>query len=110
MAAKNSIQPVERHEFNCLLLTGSYQVVSSGGFSKDLAVYKLYNGSSSDIDVSYDGVTDHDIIPAGGTFVLDVQANSEGARAAWPAGREMFVKGTASGGSLYETGYSISRV
>jgi len=110
MAAKNRADPVERHTFNCALLNASYQVVSSGGFAKDLAVYKLYNGSLQDIDISFDGATDHDVIPAGGTFIFDIQANKEGNRAAWPAGRELFVKGTASAGTLYESGYTISRI
>jgi len=109
MSAKNKIEPVERHTFNCAGLGGAYTVVSAGGFVVDLAVYKIYNGSSSDVDLSYDGSTDQDIIPAGGTFVLDVQANKEGDRAAWPAGREMFVKGTPSAGTLYEIGYTIKR-
>jgi hypothetical protein len=109
MAANNKLEPVARNTFNCASLTGSYAVVSSGGFSVDLAIYKLYNGGSNDIDISYNGVVDHDIIPAGGTLVLDVQANKEGDRAAWPAGREMFVKGTASAGTLYEIGYSTRR-
>lgn len=90
-------------------MLGTYQVVSAGGFDFDLAVYKVYNGSLLDVDISYDGVNDHDIIPAGGTFVLDVQANKEGDKAAWPKGRELHVKGSASPGLLYEIGYSIKR-
>lgn len=109
MAATNKLEPVERHTFNCAGLTASYAVVSAGGFASDLAIYKLYNASSSDVDVSYDGTTDNDVLPAGGTLVLDVQANKEGDRAAWPKGREMFVKGSASTGLLYESGYSIKR-
>lgn len=110
MAAKNRAEPVVMHTFNCALLTGSYQVVSAGGFSKDLCVYKVYNASSQDVTISYNGTDDNDIIPAGGTFIFDIQANAEGNRAGWPAGRELYVKGTASAGTLYETGYSISRV
>jgi len=109
MASKNRLEPVTRHTFNCAGLTGSYQVVNAGGFASDLAIYKMYNGSLNDVDISYDGVNDHDVLPAGGTFVLDVQANKEGDRAAWPVGRELFVKGAASAGTLYETGYSIKR-
>ena len=109
MASKNRLDPVVRHTFSSTSLTGSYQVISAGGFSFDLAIYKIYNGGTTDVDISYDGSDDHDIIPAGGTFVLDVQANKEGDRAAWPAGREMSVKGTAGTGTLYEIGYTIKR-
>lgn len=109
MAANNKLEPVQRHTFNTAGLTGTYAVVSAGGFPVDLAIYKLYNSSTSDVDVSYDGSTDHDVLPAGATLIIDVQANKEGDRAAWPAGREMFVKGSAAPGTLYESGYSIKR-
>ncbi len=109
MASTNKLVPNTRHTFNTASLTGSYQVVSAGGFSVDMAVYKLYNSSTNDIDISYDGIRDQDILPSGGTLILDVQANKEGERAAWPAGREMFVRGTASAGTIYEIGYSIRR-
>lgn len=109
MAATNKLEPVQRQTFNCAGLTGSYAIVNAGGFGVDLAILKMYNGSLQDIDLSYDGSTDHDVIPAGGTFVLDIQANKEGDRAAWPAGREVFVKGTASAGTLYIVGYSVKR-
>jgi hypothetical protein len=109
MADKNKIDPVEMHTFDTSTLTGSYQVVSSGGFSDDLIVYKMYNGGSEDVTISYDGSTDHDVIPSGGFFILDIQANATGNRAAWPAGRELFVKGSASAGTLYETGYTLKR-
>ncbi len=109
MAAKNKLQATTMHTFNCASLTGSYQVLSSGGFEVDLAVYKVYNSGSEDVTISYNNIDDQDVIPAGGTFVLDIQANKEGDRAAWPVGRETFVKGTASAGTLYEIGYSIKR-
>lgn len=110
MSAKNKLDPVERHSFNCASLTGSYQTIDPNGFAYDLVIYKIYNSSSQPIDISYDGVTDHDFIPSGGTLILDIQANKEGERAAWPAKRQTFVKGTASAGSLYETGYTIKRL
>lgn len=109
MSSTNKIEPNVRHTFDTATLTGSYQLVTSGGFDFDLAVYKMYNGGSTNVDISYNGIDDHDVCPAGGTFILDVQANKEGARASWPAGRETWVKGTASSGTLYETGYSIKR-
>jgi len=109
MAATSRLDPVIRQTFNCAGLTGAYQLVSAGGFDNDLAILKMYNSSTEEIDISYDGSDDHDIIPSGGTFILDVQANKEGLRSAWPKGRETFVKGTASAGTLFITGYTIKR-
>jgi len=107
MAAKNILQPTTRHVFDCSTLTGSYQSVAVGGFAVPLVIYKLYNASSSDVDISYNDSDDQDVIPAGGTFIFDVQSNAQGDRTAWPAGREMFVKGSATAGNLYEIGYSV---
>ena len=108
MAAKNRLDPTVRNTFNCALLNGSYQALGVG-FASDLAIYKVYNSSANDVDVSFDGIDDHDVIPGNGTFILDVQANKEGDRAAWPAGRVMYVKGTAAAGTIYEMGYTLKR-
>ena len=109
MSSTNKIEPTELHTFDCSTLSGTFQVIELGGFDYDLAVYKVYNGSSSDILVSYNGVDTKDVFPAGSTLVLDVQANKEGHKAAWPAGRETWVKGSPTVGNLYETGYSIKK-
>ena len=109
MAATSRLDPVVRQTFNCAGLTGSYQLVSAGGFDNDLAILKMYNSSTEEVDISYNGTDDHDIMLPGGTFILDVQANKEGVRIAWPKGREVFVKGTASAGILYVIGYTIKR-
>lgn len=109
MAATSRLDPVIMQTFNCAGLTGSYQLVSAGGFDNDLAILKMYNSSTEEVDISYNGTDDHDIIPPGGTFILDITSNKEGQRIAWPKGRETFVKGTASAGLLYITGYTIKR-
>lgn len=109
MSAKSKIDPVKMQTFNCASLTASFQVVFAGGFSTDLAVFKMYNSGTTDVTLSYNGVDDQDMIPSGGSFILDIQANKEGERCAWPKGREVFVKGTAAAGTIYVTGYTIKR-
>lgn len=77
-------QWVEMAVFDSATLTGSYQamngpsqyVIYTGtGFPDSIKSLKIYNGSTSGITVSFDGVTRHDYWPSGATIILDVQAN-----------------------------------
>lgn len=70
------VQCVTKSVFNPASLTGSYQAMNGSGFSDTVKVWKLYNGSTTvSIDISLDGVTDHDFIPPLGTLIVDFQAN-----------------------------------
>jgi hypothetical protein len=74
------VQCATKAQFNPASLTGSYQALNSSGFSDAIKVLKIYNGSSTiAIDISLDGVTDHDFIPPLGTMIVDFQANHESA-------------------------------
>lgn len=71
-----SVQCVTKAVFNPASLTGSYQVMNGSGFSDAIKIWKLYNGSTTvSIDISLDGVTDHDFIPPLGTLIVDFQTN-----------------------------------
>lgn len=109
MSATNKLQPIERLTFNTASLSGSYQTMSASGFADDIVIFQMYNSSSNDVDVSFDGSTDHNIIPAGGLLILDVQANKEGLRAALRKGQEVWLKGTAGVGTCYAMGWSLKR-
>ncbi len=70
-----SVQCVTKAAFNPASLTGSYQALNGSGFSDSVKIWKLYNGSTTvSIDISLDGVTDHDFIPPLGTLIVDFQA------------------------------------
>ncbi len=76
MAQLSSVQCVTKASFNPASLTGSYQAMNGTGFSDDVKIWKLYNGSTTvSIDISLDGVNDHDFIPPLGTLIVDFQAN-----------------------------------
>lgn len=63
-------------QFNPASLTGSYQPINGTGFSATAKILKIYNPSTTvSIDISLDGVTDHDFIPPGGTLIVDCQTN-----------------------------------
>ena len=79
------VQCVLKAQFNPASLTGSYQALNGAGtqsdasqvgFSDTVKVMKIYNPSTTvSIDVSFDGVNDHDFIPPLGTLIVDFQAN-----------------------------------
>lgn len=71
------VQCVTKTVFNPASLTGSYQAMNGpNGFSDTVKILKLYNGSTTvSIDISLDGVTNHDFIPPLGTLIVDFQTN-----------------------------------
>lgn len=72
----DSVSCILKTVFNPASLTGSYQVMNGAtGTSDSCKIYKLYNGSTTvAIDISYDGVNNHDFIPPLGTLIVDFQA------------------------------------
>jgi hypothetical protein len=75
MAELSSVQCVTKSVFNPASLTGNYQAMNGSGLSDDVKILKLYNGSTTvSIDISLDGVNNHDFIPPMGTLIVDFQA------------------------------------
>jgi len=69
------LQCTVKSEFNPASLTGTYQALNGSGFSDAAKIFKIYNPSTTvSIDISLDGVNDHDFIPPLGTLIVDVQA------------------------------------
>ncbi len=72
----SSVQCVVKSTFNPASLTGTYQAMNGSGFSDNVKILKLYNGSTTvSIDISLDGVNNHDFIPPLGTLIVDFQTN-----------------------------------
>lgn len=79
------VQCVLKAQFNPASLTGSYQPLNGAntqsdasqiGFSDTAKILKIYNPSTTvSIDISLDGVNDHDFIPPLGTLIVDFQTN-----------------------------------
>ncbi len=71
-----SVQCVTKAVFNPASLTGSYQAMNGTGFDDTIKILKMYNGSTTvSIDISLDGITNHDFIPPLGTLIVDFQTN-----------------------------------
>ena len=112
MADFSSLQAITMAVYNTAGLAGTYASLNSTGFSDDIKVLKIYNGSNVGVTVSYDGgVTDQDFFPAGATQILDIQANHD-TNSAYSSGtlhgrkkQVMMGKGSAGVGSFYIIGY-----
>lgn len=111
MAEFNTFQCIPRAVFNTASLTGSYQSLNGTGFGDDIKILKIYNAGTVGIDISYDGVADHEYFPSGATIIIDLQTNhadSSSYGAGTLIGRKgqiIFGKGTAGTGNLYIVGY-----
>lgn len=72
----NRVQCSIKSQFNPALLTGLYQALNGAGFSDAVKILKIYNPSTTiSMDISLDGVNDHDFIPPLGTLIVDFQTN-----------------------------------
>jgi hypothetical protein len=71
-----SVQCVTKAVFNPALLNGTYQPMNGTGFDSAIKILKIYNPSTTvSIDVSLDGVNNHDFIPPLATLIVDFQTN-----------------------------------
>ena len=111
MTEPSYFECITRTDFDTSTLTGSYASLNGSGFSDDIKILKIYNAGTLGIEISYDGVVDHDYFPAGATLIVDLQTNhadnsSNGAGTKYGRkGQVIFGKGTAGTGILYIIGY-----
>lgn len=75
MADLSSFQCITAVSFDLATLTGSFQALNGTGFSDDIKILKIFNGSGVAVDISYDGVNKHDFWPSGATLIIDLQTN-----------------------------------
>jgi hypothetical protein len=111
MAELSSFQCIPRAVFNTATLTGTYASLNGTGFGDDIKILKVYNAGTLGVDISYDGVTDHDFFPSGATIIIDLQTNHSDNSAYGSGtlygrkGQIIWGKGTAGVGNLYIIGF-----
>ena len=101
--------------FDLATLSASYQLV--GTVLANASVYlRIKNTSAVAVTISFDGVTDHDIIPAGEAVPYNFGSNAQSTagdnRFALAKGTGIYAKGAAAGGagtllivtSIYQAG------
>lgn len=107
--AQNSVKPLLLSSLASASVTGTYAAVNGLGFANPPFFVRIINGSSTAITVSYNGVDDHEFIPANTVFELPSQANAQpnAQVALFPRNTQVYVKGTAGTGSVYVSGYYV---
>lgn len=110
-------QCIVRAVFNTASINGSYQSLNGTGFPYPIKILKVINLGTHAIDISYDGVNDHDYYIAAPTsgspipLIIPLQENHD-CQSAYGSGtlngrqgQIIYGKGTAGTGNLYIIGY-----
>lgn len=99
------LYPDVLRSFASASVSSSYQAVGTA-FSYPVRIMKITNNSTQDVTVSWDGLVDHEYIPAGSFLLLDVSANRETSLIFDIAkGTQILIKGTAGTGNIYVSTY-----
>jgi hypothetical protein len=91
-----------RRSIDAATFTGSYQNLGSA-LANNASIVKLVNNSTVLVDISVDGVNDHDVAPANSFWLYDETANSppESGSIYIQKGTQYRVKGSAGTGLVY---------
>jgi hypothetical protein len=97
--------------FDTATLTGTFEPLNPTGFSDDIKIFKIFNGSTVGVTISYNGVTPNDFYPATSTLIVDLQTNHEDTSNTGSGtlggrkGQIVWGMGTAGTGNIYIIGY-----
>ncbi|HVW99252.1 MAG TPA: hypothetical protein VHA52_02260 [Candidatus Babeliaceae bacterium] len=107
MGVRNSVQVIPLTSIASSALTADYQSINTEGLANACSIIRITSTSSTDVTISYNGSTDHEYLPAGGTITLPFQANAQPQSyvANMAAGTIVYVKGAAGTGNIYLSGY-----
>ncbi len=108
MSIKNMILPIPLSTANSAAFAGAYVLLSgAGGVTHPCIMLRIINDSNVDVTISYDGVNDHDFIPANTQLTLNFQTNSQPQNnvCSLAQGTRIYVKGAAGIGLVYLSGF-----
>ena len=109
MAYRTTITPLGTDSIASSALTGTYLAINSSPLPNNVYILRIYNAGSTDITITYDGVTDQDVVPAATLFEIQgfpIGSNTQGAML--PALLTVSAKGTAGTGNIYISAYTLS--
>jgi hypothetical protein len=106
---RNFVDAVEMIGLDSAAMLAGYQPIDADGLTYPCFYVRVINASNEDVTISYDGVEDHDYLPAGETLTLPLQSHSQPSNyvAQMKAGAKVYVKGTAGAGNIYLSGYFL---
>lgn len=108
--AQNKVKAVTRGTLAGMSLSSSYQAINATPFAGSCFRIAIYNTTNAAVDISYDGSTDHDVVPATSFIVIDAETNAQPAAhmALFAKNLIVYVKGASAAGSVYVSGYYVS--
>ncbi len=109
--ALNKVKAIARTSLAGSSLTSSYQAINTSGFGAACFKVAIYNTTNAAVDISYDGSTDHDVVPATSYIEVMSQTNAQPNSniALFPIGTKVYVKGASAAGNVYLSGYYVSQ-
>jgi hypothetical protein len=104
-ALSTKIFPDAIRSIDSATFTGSYQAVGTK-LTYPTRIVKFTNNSTVLVTVSWNGTSDHEILPAGSFLLLDVSSDRETSGIfEIGANTQFYVKGSAGTGSFYISTY-----
>ena len=107
MAVKNSVAAIPLTSVSATTFDGvNYKPINTSGLPHACFQFTISNGSSVSVFASYDGVTNHEIIPSGSVVSHPLQTNAQPntSIANLAKGTVVYVLGAAGTGSVYLSG------
>lgn len=108
MAVKNSVLAIPLTAVSATTFDGiAYMSINPTGLPHACFEFSIRNGSSVSVFISYDGVTNHDILPSGQSVTYQLQTNAQPNTtiANIAKGAIVYVLGANGTGSVYLSGF-----
>lgn len=107
--AQNSVKPFALSSMLSSAVTAIYAPLNGTGFSHSPFFIRIVNASNMAITISYNGVDDHEYVPANSVFELPSQTNSQPNAhvALFPKYTVVYIKGSGGTGTIYLSGYYV---
>ena len=108
MSVGNRIKAIPIVTFNTATLAGAYLPVNPAGLPQACSTITIKNESNVDLAISYDGITQHDILKTGdwlGDMQAQMLSQPPNNVCLWPKGLKIYVKSAVGVGNVYLTGF-----
>ncbi len=107
--AQNSVKPLLLSSLASASVIGTYLPVNGIGFAHPPFLVRIINASNAAVTISYNGIDDHDFLPANSVLPLPTQTNSQpnAQIALFSKNTVVYVKGAAGAGTIYVAGYYV---
>lgn len=110
MSVRDRVNFIPRSDFGSAGMAAGYAAANAGGLEEACFMIRIINDSDTDINISFDGTTDHEYLRTQEVLQIGFQANSQPSnfRSLLARGTVIYFRGTAGAGTIYISGYYSS--